>query len=807
MGLTLCCCCGNRISAEESNGAAVDVCFDSAQKHYVFSWVGDEAIHVYIPENDVQGIIGQGSGSDIRMEVDGVALAWHGFVTPDLPSPTKATYALNAAEKQLTIRHDNGFDVTVFMRPDNKTLYFQMSHAGENAEIGMGSFVASTVDKLYLNFGLVLSNGDGTLSGTINYKGWEQLESKFVGADLSSGLSLIQAEDVLPNRLEFAGDRVSLRCVLKRPYFKLIVTGKGIQEAVSQYRDEVFSQQGRLGDPTYLRHVRELAGRSWLGMWSQEHFDRHRARLERAFAFGLDGDLAVLIHKWHRYGYDVNYPDFFPANPELGGNEVLLKIRTLCAEHDALFGLHENYADYDDDAPSYSRDDAIVVNKRFVRRNLRDYNLLLPHKILKYAEPNAEKIRGAFGPTLAFIDAFDNPMDAFVYTDPPKKAVRSYTYQDTAGNHYTVDEAEAQVLEAYTAISRYYDAPIVAEDGGEWSIGYAHGAEVNLRDPAFTKISGYSDWEFFPWLSYVYRDVYNFLGVGYQGRYNYDRYNAGLLWTDDYRSTMLLVGHNTAGYAEGDDWVEKFLKRHYLFYDFAEETTGAAMARVDFNGENIHQQIVDYANGVRVYVNRGKSQWEVEGKTLGQYGFLFTKSPGRLLGYCALVDGEKVDYARSARGEYLNSYGRAMTVGNISTTGAAVRVDCSGRWSRQAKTDASIGISHTVDVSGAERIRVGGGQGFAYCSQLPFAIVPEAGIVTVKDVEYDESHVQFTLEGYRGVASVKVRDGAFAVAAGRVYLVDDNGKTVEVAARADKTLEFDLEGKGARHQITITPVN
>jgi len=448
-----------------------------------------------------------------------------------------------------------------------------------------------------------------------------------------------------------------------------------------------------------------------------------------------------------------------------------------------------------------------MINGKFVRRNLIDYHLLLPNQIAKYANPNAIKIKKTFYPTLTFTDAFDTPMDWFGYANvrgEEGKNFQSLEYSDAKGNNYTVDDAEQQVLESYSLMSENYDAPMVAEDGGEWSIGYAHGAEVNMRNPEFTDIKGFSDWEFYPWLSFVYRSVYNFCGVGYQGRYNYDRYNTKLLWTDDYRSTMLLTGHNTAGYDsyDGVDWPDLFIKRHYHFYDFAKETAGDEMVKVEFFDNNIHHQIVSYQDGTKVYVNRGKGVWKVNGHLLGQYGFLF-ENEDNLIGYYALIDGNKIDYSKSFRGEYLDSYGKVITVNNITTHGAAVRVDNYKRFSNDATSNDSIHITRVIDRKGNITYDVKGKNGIAYCCKLPFDIVPNKEKVYVDDLRIGDNII-FTLQPFSGDLTITIENGDFHIEPEKIYTIKDNGLVRKVKSTTEKKLKTIIEGKNISHKISIS---
>ena len=52
-------------------------------------------------------------------------------------------------------------------------------------------------------------------------------------------------------------------------------------------------------------------------------------------------------------GFDNQYPEILPASPEAGGNEGLAALSTQVRDYGWLFGLHDNYQDMYDDAPSF----------------------------------------------------------------------------------------------------------------------------------------------------------------------------------------------------------------------------------------------------------------------------------------------------------------------------------------------------------------------------------------------------------------------------------------------------------------------
>jgi hypothetical protein len=76
-----------------------------------------------------------------------------------------------------------------------------------------------------------------------------------------------------------------------------------------------------------------------------EHW-RRDLQIERAF---------VVLAGWINGGYDVRHPDVLPAAAECGGNEGLAAAAERIRSCGYLFGLHDNYQDMYEDAPSWSK--------------------------------------------------------------------------------------------------------------------------------------------------------------------------------------------------------------------------------------------------------------------------------------------------------------------------------------------------------------------------------------------------------------------------------------------------------------------
>jgi putative endopeptidase len=119
----------------------------------------------------------------------------------------------------------------------------------------------------------------------------------------------------------------------------------------------------------------------------------------------------VVLAGWINRGYDVAHPDVLPAAPECGGNDGLADAARRIKACGYLFGLHDNYQDMYEDAPSW--------NQQWLNKNAQgaakmggNWNggqawqvcAIKQVELAARKDTNLPKIAALFGPTIYFID-------------------------------------------------------------------------------------------------------------------------------------------------------------------------------------------------------------------------------------------------------------------------------------------------------------------------------------------------------------------------------------------------------------------
>jgi hypothetical protein len=132
-----------------------------------------------------------------------------------------------------------------------------------------------------------------------------------------------------------------------------------------------------------------------------EHW-RHDLGIDRAF---------VVLAGWIHRGYDVGHPDVLPAAPECGGNDGLIQAARRIKACGYLFGLHDNYQDMYEDAPSWGQQWLNKDSKGAARMG-GNWNggqawqvcAIKQVELAARPETNLPEIARLFGPTIYFID-------------------------------------------------------------------------------------------------------------------------------------------------------------------------------------------------------------------------------------------------------------------------------------------------------------------------------------------------------------------------------------------------------------------
>jgi hypothetical protein len=372
---------------------------------------------------------------------------------------------------------------------------------------------------------------------------------------------------------------------------------------------------------------------------------------------GVD-HVAIIQHVWQRYGYDVKLPDHMPANPAFGGDEGMIGFGRAANECDYVWSLHENYIDLYPDAPSYDpsarvlRADGTPSPAWFnAGTGVQSFGLKC-NRALGYAKQNSPLAHERYKTTAAYLDVHtcvppwhqldheaDQPMAAMALAKVKCDTELFQFERDTHGgplfgegaNHFywagKCDGVEAQV------------------SGGE--------NHVPLLDLDLLKI---------------HPQMVNH-GMGYYERWFEEGYDARYGTTvgtpedvDKYRAQEMAYGH--AGFVGNvsTDNIQWVAKEHHLMYpvqrlyatakptEIAYEIDGrfvpASVALV--LSEPWRQRII-YDSGLTLWVNWAKEPWEVEGRTLPQWGVLALGPNTEVT--TSLRGGKLADYAECP--EYL----------------------------------------------------------------------------------------------------------------------------------------------------------
>lgn len=474
-------------------------------------------------------------------------------------------------------------------------------------DIAVGPW-SETAPRIYAGVGNVLVEPEAFELGFDGH----QLATSFVGFEFANGLSMVQAVDTPPQRLDVnPNDRIyTLRAEHATTMY--FIPSSDVWKGVRTWR--------RVNGLCAAAGVEKLAGRFVFDLWGGR-YGQSREALQRSFRYGLT-DSVVVWHNWQRWGYDYRLPDILPPNPDLGTEEEFRQLVQSCKEQDVLFAPHDNYIDLYPDADGFSYDRvAFTPDRRPVPgwlntgRDAQAYRWRVD-AIRPFLEANVERIRKDFSPTAYFIDVWSS--------------IRPHDYWSDTGAFYDAVYTRDTWRQFFALIRQRLgdNAPQISESGHDQLIGYLDGAQTNhLRvdaDPQgpeswFVWRVRCKDSERIPWFDMAHHDRFVLHGAGYDARYR-----AGLdtamhgIYSDDYTVTEVLTGHPAmVPVAFGRDVVRKYWLSHGIMRALA----GRPIEWTGFMDDDIHRQYVRWSGGGQVWVNRGGSEWEGEKRLLPQYGF------------------------------------------------------------------------------------------------------------------------------------------------------------------------------------------
>ena len=510
-----------------------------------------------------------------------------------------------------------------------------------------------------------------------------RLATSFVGMDFEDRFSIVQAVDTPPDRFEVRpGQRHYSLHVPHRAVMTFIANDNAFQAARKWRQVNGLKPSGG---------VAKLAGRFVFDLWGGR-YGESRAALERAFRYGLT-DAAVLWHNWQRWGYDYRLPDIVPPNPQFGTLDEMQQLIAACRRAGVLFAPHDNYIDFYPDAEgfSYQKHIAFDRNGQPVKawlnesRGARSYRFRAD-SVEPFLRRNLAWIRQHMRPDAYFIDVWSsiNPYD--YWTADGRFFDRIYT-RTSWGEHF-----------AWIRDWLGDNAPQISESGHDQLIGWLDGATTNhLR--VGQPLPGRYAWSVWNWrcddaqrtvwFDVAHHDRFILHGAGYSSRYE-----AGLdgrlhgIYSDDYITTEVLTGHPAmVSMPFGRDVVRKYWLSQPLMRALALRTIEA----VEFVEGNIHRQRVLWSGGGEVFVNRGQTDWTIEGHTLPQYGFFaqvrLRDGYGLVAAAIERRDGVIVEWCRTPQSLYVN--GRLLVQDQVRR-GKSGAAEPSPEWIARQNPDGQL---------------------------------------------------------------------------------------------------------------------
>jgi hypothetical protein len=469
----------------------------------------------------------------------------------------------------------------------------------------------------------------------LSYDG-HNLASSFVGFEFPGKGAIIQATDAIPDALE-VDPNLQIASLLT-PYDQTItlIPAASAWDGVKLWR--------ALDTRTPSAGVPKVASRFVFDLWSGDYGPSSKA-LAKSFEYGLT-DSMVVWHQWQRWGYDYRLPDIYPPDPQFGSMSEFLALVDVCKRDGVLFAPHDNYIDFYPDSEGFSYTNMAFQETGAPRtawfnygRQAQSYRVR-GDAVLPYMQRNLKLIKEGFAPTAYFIDVWTS--------------IAPYDFWTHDGQFVKRDVTRKSWGESFAWIRDYLGgAPAISEAGHDQLIGFIDGAQAqHLRiDPnarGFAWRIRAQDSERIPWFDAAHHDRFILHGAGYP-----DRYEGGLdtsthgIYSDDYISTEVLTGRPAmVSQAFGRDVVRKY----WLLHDLMAALALRKIERVEFAGGDIHRQHVVWDNGAEVWVNRGATDWAINGHTLPQYGF-YAKS-GDVEAAIEKRDGLRVEWATSPTAKY-----------------------------------------------------------------------------------------------------------------------------------------------------------
>lgn len=446
---------------------------------------------------------------------------------------------------------------------------------------------------------------------------------------------------------------------------------------------------------------------SW--RWSEGYSERERDLVSLAQQTGMT-DVILVEHRWQYATLDMANPVHYPANTTLWGTEEAFQsyIRSV-KDTGWLVFLHEDYwftqtfeqnyyyHNFREYVPELNRaEDAIAQNADGSLRigwqsDGKDpsYAFALQGRpyvsyatrsdmMAKYADMEGKKIQAAYDPDGSFLDVNGG-------VDPDWMNQLTLNADTPYGR--TLAQVIADNVWMFQVIRNNYQGSVMSEGAqGERSFGSAYAGWLEsgsreITDCYHCKIM--PDYE----LKYIRPLMIN-QGMGPQYRFQRDCGVAGLDF-DKYNAVTIAYGHTGFVGAMQKEYIQQYYEQiinvYYMFRALQPQYLASGIQveciqYFDANGNSLVLEEalrsgydfrtarlrIDYSGGLKLCLNFSQDNWIVRlgGKeyVLDTNGWTAINQKEDFEEYSCLVDGTRVDFARSRLYTYINTRGKTVTL-------------------------------------------------------------------------------------------------------------------------------------------------
>jgi len=465
-------------------------------------------------------------------------------------------------------------------------------------------------------------------------RGGFRLSTRHVGVDYETGLSIVQATNVFPDRFDCLPEEKLYALVTPHDAtFRFIPSEHGAFAAARVYRDLSGFQPGK--------GVAKLLGKMCIDQWGGDYLEAAK-NLERAGEYGLT-DAVFVKHSWQRWGYDYRLPDIYPPRRGLEPFKAMVEA---CRKYGILFAPHDNYIDFYPDADDFSfkhiifNRDGTPQRAWFNKGRKSQSYRWLPHAFMPWLERNMKLMRDGFAPTGLFIDVFSAmpPIDYYDHSG------RFYTRQRTAREWSAAFDRSREILGG--------DVPMLSEAGHDALVGHLDGCQSDHYAADRWGAKGSKACRT-PWHDMATHRSLVLLAGGLGHRYSNRQPGHGY-GTDDYLCNTVMGGRNPM--CDGPCY-RRTVMTYWLLHDVCAILARHPFESHEFFEDDVYRQITRFGESCVVRANRGSKPWHVGDSLLPQYGFI--TDAGSCHASITVRDGYPTGFAQSPGITFVDARPRA----------------------------------------------------------------------------------------------------------------------------------------------------